>query len=563
MWRLFRFALCRIGAVLMFAVSLAGCDWDASYGSSGSRAVSDDDTTTPATESDTTPPVVLATTPAGGSTGVARTEPITAEFDEDVIASSVSTDSFTVTRPSVSNTSGEVSFDANTNTASFTPDAPLVMLESYTAILGTEISDLSGNSLAEDYAWSFTAGDGEWKTAALIENSNAGSAQEPKVALDSSGRGLAVWAQHESSGYRIWSNRYDDSWGQAERISDDVAAFSPQIALNNSGQALAVWEQDNGSRYNIWASWFDGSSWAAAELIQAQTSADALDPKIAIASDGRAVAVWTQSEGGRFNIYANQFNGTEWGTAGLIQANNLNDAWVPQISMNANGQALAVWAQFDGSQYRIWSNFFNGSGWEGAELVRNDVVGESADPQVVMAPDGRAFAVWAQSDGLRYNMWANQFDDGEWGVAELLETENSGSAFAPQVDTYAGESLVVVWQQSDGFRNNIWANRFNASGWETAELIETDNAGTALAPQIAVDIGGRALAVWQQGDGSQTNVWANRFANGDWGEAELIETETGGSASVPQIAFDAEGRALSVWHQFDGARDNIWANRFE
>jgi hypothetical protein len=29
------------------------------------------------------------------------------------------------------------------------------------------------------------------------------------------------------------------------------------------------------------------------------------------------------------------------------------------------------------------------------------------------------------------------------------------------------------------------------------------------------------------------------------------------------VAFDAAGNAIAVWDQYDGIRDNIWANRFE
>jgi len=68
-----------------------------------------------------------------------------------------------------------------------------------------------------------------------------------------------------------------------------------------------------------------------------------------------------------------------------------------------------------------------------------------------------------------------------------------------------------VWEQSDGTRNNIWANRFNGTSWGTAELIETEDLGHAFKPKIAIDSSGNAIAVWQQNDGTRNNIWANRF----------------------------------------------------
>ena len=120
-----------------------------------------------------------------------------------------------------------------------------------------------------------------------------------------------------------------------------------------------------------------------------------------------------------------------------------------------------------------------------------------------------------------------------------------------------------MWRQSDGTRDNIWSNRFIAGmGWGTAALIETDNAGNASVPQIAIDANGNALAVWTQSDGTRYNIWSNRFIAGTgWGTAALIETDNG-SAYDPQITVDPNGNALAVWRQHDGTRYNILANAF-
>jgi len=48
----------------------------------------------------------------------------------------------------------------------------------------------------------------------------------------------------------------------------------------------------------------------------------------------------------------------------------------------------------------------------------------------------------------------------QWGDALLIETNNVGGAFVPQVALDPNGNAVAVWSQSDGTRNNIWANRF-------------------------------------------------------------------------------------------------------
>jgi hypothetical protein len=151
-----------------------------------------------------------------------------------------------------------------------------------------------------------------------------------------------------------------------------------------------------------------------------------------------------------------------------------------------------------------------------------------------------------------------------WGAPTLIET-GTGIAFLPQVAVDAGGNAIAVWGQYDGTRYNIYANRYTATTgtWGTAALIEFNNAGSASSPQIAFDAGGNAIAVWEQSDGAlNNNIWANRYTAGSgWGTAALIETDAGYAYS-PQIAIDAGGNAIAVWSQ-DGARTNIWANRYQ
>ncbi len=111
--------------------------------------------------------------------------------------------------------------------------------------------------------------------------------------------------------------------------------------------------------------------------------------------------------------------------------------------------------------------------------------------------------------------------------------------------------------------NTSWSFTTVDGSWSGAELIETDDVGSAFYPEIAFDSSGNALVGWSQSDGTRNNIWVNRFNGTSWGGAKLIETDDAGDAWGPEIAFDNSGNALAVWHQHDGTRDNIWANRFE
>jgi hypothetical protein len=107
--------------------------------------------------------------------------------------------------------------------------------------------------------------------------------------------------------------------------------------------------------------------------------------------------------------------------------------------------------------------------------------------------------------------WSFTTAEGAWQAAELIEIDNAGDVSIPQVGFDSSGNAIAVWTQTDGTHYNIWANRFNGTSWGTAEKIETDNAGTAYIPQVAFDSSGNAIAVWYQSDGTRYNILANRF----------------------------------------------------
>lgn len=415
-----------------------------------------------------------------------------------------------------------------------------------------------------------------WGTAALIETSNVGDAYAPQIAFDTNGNALAVWEQYDGVNQSIYANRYSASsgvWGTATLIELNAGdAKRPQIAFDASGNALAVWYQYDGAFKSIWANRYTAGTgtWGTAAVIENNTG-DAQDPQIAIDINGNALAVWSQSDGTRNNIWANRYTfGSGWGvTAELIETVNTGGATGPQIAIDPSGNAMAVWFQYDGSINNIWANRYTfGSGWGIAKLIETDITNSAESPQIAVDANGNALAVWQQTDGTRYNIMANRYiaSTNTWGGAALIEIDNFGPAYQPQIAIDSNGNALAVWQQNTATGVNIWANRYTAGAgtWGTATLVESNSVGSSSHPQIAFDTNGNALAVWDQNDGFRTNIWSNRYTagTGTWSTAELIETDNAGPADSPQIAIDANGNALAVWEQSDGTRYNIWANRF-
>jgi len=243
-----------------------------------------------------------------------------------------------------------------------------------------------------------------------------------------------------------------------------------------------------------------------------------------------------------------------WNTETLVETDDTEDASSPQVAVDANGNATAVWHQDDGARQNVWSNRYDATSgtWSTAVLIETDDTEDAHRPKVAVDANGNATAVWLQRAPGMNNAWTNRYDatTGMWGTAVLLET-NPIDALNPQVAVDANGDVVVVWEQYDGTEVSIWSNRYDETSglWGTAARIETNDDGPAFLPQLAFDANGNATAVWEQSDGVLRNIWSNRYdaMSGMWGTAVLIEMVDTFHTFSPQVAVDANGNAKAVW----------------
>jgi hypothetical protein len=101
-------------------------------------------------------PTVISVTPPAGSASVCPASVVTATFNEAMNPSTINTTTFTLTGPGTTAVTGVVTYAAST--ATFTPSSPLALSTLYTATITTGAQDLFGNSLANNYVWTFTTG---------------------------------------------------------------------------------------------------------------------------------------------------------------------------------------------------------------------------------------------------------------------------------------------------------------------------------------------------------------------------------------------------------------------
>jgi hypothetical protein len=492
---------------------------------------------------------------------------------------SVNLDAATVTPSSVTlvSAAGNESINASVsgNEVLVTPNlGQLLPATSYTLTIGSQVRGVGNAILASEVTSSFTTRDGSWRMPQLVESNNAQDSEYPTVAADPRGNAIAVWMQADATDYSLRASRFSVTtglWGSATPIENNPAghALSPHVAVDRNGNAVAVWRQAEGGRYSVWANRFNAStsSWGSAAAIESDNAGDVLVPRVAFDVNGNCIAVWPQSDGARFNLYAARMTpaGT-WGAPILIETQNTGDVGSADLAIDPSGNAIAVWTQSDGTRYNVHANRYAAAtgAWGSATLIETENLQNSSRPRIAIDANGNAFAVWEYQ-----GIYANRYSatSNSWGAAVPIHSANPGLASDPQVAVDAGGNAFAVWSNVNGTQFGIFANRYSTAvgGWSTATTLNTGTADGTYEPQLSLSPSGNALAIWRQVESASYRIKGSRYlsATGQWGGAITVSSLINGASNGPRIAPDATGSAHAVWYQHDGTRLSIYSSRFE
>ena len=184
--------------------------------------------------------------------------------------------------------------------------------------------------------------------------------------------------------------------------------------------------------------------------------------------------------------------------------------------------------------------------------------GSPAEPQIAVAPDGSATAVWQRSNGSNVMIEAATRATGSASFAGPVDVSTGGgSAFYPQVALGPDGAATVVWQELNGGTTFIKAATRAAGSASFGPPVDLSLAGAnAQNPQIAIGTDGVATVVWSRGGTIQA---ATRAAGSSGFDTPVDVSAGGGSASYPQIALAPDGSATAVWRRSNGVHYIIQA----
>src|SRR5258706_6849765 len=116
---------------------------------------------------------------------------------------------------------------------------------------------------------------------------------------------------------------------------------------------------------------------------------------------------------------------------------------------------------------------------------------------------------------------------------------------------------------TDTLTANLNSGALTAAGWAAATAALDNLTQAASVPQVGFDSQGRAVALWLQ----NSHVFAGGYSANVWGAPVQVDSSSNTNAvTVPQLFVDAaSGNAIATWVQGDPATGNVtsaWVNRF-
>jgi hypothetical protein len=392
---------------------------------------------------------------------------------------------------------------------------------------------------------------------APLELSAAGQdASRPEVAIDQQSNATAVWERFNGSNWIIQSAERPVGGGWSEPVDLTApghdAKFS-QVAVDEQGNTTAVWESFNGSNWIIQSAERPvGGAWSA-PVDLSSAGQDALITKVAVDPLGNATAVWRRFNGSNWIIQsAERQAGGAWSAPVDLSAAG-QDAKFPEMTVDPLGNATAVWRRFNGSNWIIQSAERPVGGAWSAPVDLSAAGQDAGSPQVAVDPEGGATAIWQRFNIIQS---AERAGGGSWSGPVNLSAAGQEVRF-PQVAIDSQGNATATWGRFNGSNWIIQSAERQAGGAWSAPVDLSAAGQDAEWANVVVGPLGNTTAIWQHFNGSNWIIQsAERQAGGAWsGPVDL--SAAGQDASIPHVALDPQGNATAIWPRSNGSNQII------
>jgi hypothetical protein len=305
---------------------------------------------------------------------------------------------------------------------------------------------------------------GSWSANQRVSDDPTGRTQwNAAIAVDGVGVAYAVW-QDQRDGKKtpdtnIYSSKRSDGvWSANLRVNDDTGPASPQssarIAVTGGGDGVAVWADHRSHAWNVYSSRLPagGTAWAANVRVTDNGISRKFTPDVAIGPDGTAYAVWEDDRAGDSDVWFSKLppGASTWTANERISDDpGTADQYEPRIEINASGDLVVLWLddRVPSTEVRMARLRAASPSWETSRVV-SDAAAVPVSLDLSLATDGSAFAVWQDARGTSYDIWGAEYDPATdaWLTPALISDDPGATAQMRATVARGPNQVVVAWR---------------------------------------------------------------------------------------------------------------------
>jgi hypothetical protein len=371
---------------------------------------------------------------------------------------------------------------------------------------------------------------GEWSA---VKDLRVDGTNTPDLAVSADGTAVVAWEFDDVEGSPLGSYieagvRTNGIWSVASLPKDDPGnplqfSYFPRVAADAAGDAIVVWQEcysadkkmcfHNEGEYVIRASVRPaGGNWSSPKLVTTGSSENAKKLAAAVNSFGDIAVAWEDMKGLRAHVSL-----LRSGQAPIDHTLSTKQSGSPQVAFAADGTAIAVWDEEDTGFWVSASTAAPGSNsWTPSQHLSSSGL-DAFQPDLAVAPDGEAVAVWETLSGGRPIQAAIRAG-GAWLPAQNLSAEGV-EATHPRVAINPLGAAIAAWRETGSSGPIVASATRSAGGWAAAKALSGATDG-AVEPAVAIDPEGNAVVTWRA--------------------AKVVKTDE----RIQAVGFDASGPRL-------------------
>lgn len=280
----------------------------------------------------------------------------------------------------------------------------------------------------------------------------------PQIVIDSQGNALAIWLELSEGLEHLMSAQRPAGmgWVYLEEVTagDHTVSILPKaLSMNEKGEAIVVWQEQHLSKLQVHGAQFKRGTWLLPLTIGAEQGVNCQDPAAGIDGQGHCVVVWNQKD----IICSKTIIDGIASENTIVVSNPSYSSKRPDVGVDAQGNAVVVFERYD-SLHKFISGAtlpFKAASWSNPVDISTPSLMNSAGagyPVLTINAIGDGVVIWKEYNGSNMTIQGAGYSLGTWSFTKTLSKleDNAGApypAYDIDVALNVAGNIIAIWPE--------------------------------------------------------------------------------------------------------------------